>query len=135
MKDKNEVFISTAPLDGVKHYADGSATFEGVKKPVHAQTPKYGTPGLGANNHVEKTSKEFDKVLRQQEGKGIIKYGQPLDPLEQGRDWLGMAKEEQADGFSYIEAEMEKRTMVAQKIRGIAAMRTDGEVYDEIIFW
>lgn len=66
--------------------------------------------------HLNESIKEFDRVARVQEKKGIMKYGQALDPLDR-YDWLEMAKEELVDAFKYLQAEKEKRTFILDKIR------------------
>lgn len=84
--------------------------------------------------HLELTKQKFAEVADLQEGKGIIKYGQPLDPLE-GRDWLKMCLEEQVDGTKYLVAEMEKRKFIVNKIRNLLEGRTDAIHAEEINFW
>ena len=71
-------------------------------------------------NHLEHSINSFAKSATSQEEKGIQKYGKPLNPLD-NYDWLEMAKEEQVDGFKYLEAEKVKRNYIAQEIRGIIA--------------
>lgn len=68
--------------------------------------------------HLKKTKEIFGEVAYSQEIKGIEKYRQPLDPLD-NYDWLEMALEEQVDGTKYLVAEMEKRKDVIGKIRDI----------------
>lgn len=77
--------------------------------------------------HLNKSIKEFDRVARSQERKGVMKYGKALDPLDR-YDWLNMVKEESVDGFKYLQAEIEKREFILNKIRKL----TDNE---EIHFW
>lgn len=68
-------------------------------------------------DHLNRTKLEFNRVANEQEHKGVMKYGKALDPLEHGRDWIEMAKQEQVDGFKYQEAELVKREFVIEKIR------------------
>lgn len=77
--------------------------------------------------HLNNSISEFDRVARFQERKGIMKYGKALDPLDKC-NWLEMAKEESVDGFKYLQAEIEKRKFILNKIRKL----TDNE---EIHFW
>jgi len=83
--------------------------------------------------HLETTKKAFAEVSDLQEGKGIIKYGKPLDPLD-NYDWLKMCLEEQVDGTKYLVAEMEKRKFVVDKIRKLIDDR-DGAILNEIHHW
>ncbi len=83
--------------------------------------------------HLEHTKDEFIKVANSQERKGIEKYGKSLDPMDD-YDWLEMALEEQVDGTKYLVAEMEKRKVVAERIRTIAE-RCDYQVKVEILHW
>ena len=84
--------------------------------------------------HLETVKQKFAEVADYQEGKGIIKYGKPLDPLD-NYDWLDMAAEEQVDGYKYLIAEMEKRKFVVSKIRTIAAWNCKPSVLTEINYW
>ncbi|OEH55917.1 hypothetical protein AQ616_18950 [Oceanobacillus sp. E9] len=68
--------------------------------------------------HLERTKEQFSKTANIQEDKGILKYGQPLNPLDK-YDWLEMAEQEQVDGYKYLIAEQVKRTFVVNKIRKI----------------
>lgn len=83
--------------------------------------------------HLEHTKDEFIKTANSQERKGILKYGKPLDPLD-NYNWLEMAAEEQVDGYKYLIAEMEKRKFVTERIRTIAE-RCDYQVKMEINHW
>ncbi|TFJ92161.1 hypothetical protein [Lentibacillus salicampi] len=67
-------------------------------------------------DHLHLTKDKFSEMANIQERKGIMKYGQPLDPLD-NYDWLEMAQEEQTDGYKYLVAEQEKRKFIANKIR------------------
>lgn len=84
--------------------------------------------------HLRKSISEFDRVAKEQEKKGIMKYGKALDPLDR-YDWLEMAKEEQVDGFKYLQAEIEKRKFIVNKIRNLLKYKTEWIHYDEIEFW
>lgn len=84
--------------------------------------------------HLEKTKEKFGEVADLQEGKGIIKYGHPLDPLE-GRDWLKMCLEEQVDGTKYLVAEMEKRKFIVNKIRSLIEYQPLDSCNAEIHRW
>lgn len=84
--------------------------------------------------HLDKTVSEFNKVAYTQEMKGIQKYGQALDPLDD-YDWLKMALEEQVDGTKYLVAEMEKRKFVVDKIRNLLKYKSEWVHYDEIMHW
>ena len=84
--------------------------------------------------HLETTKKAFAEVADLQEGKGIIKYGKPLDPLD-NYDWLKMAAEEQVDGYKYLVAEMEKRKFIVNKIRKLMEYKSEWVHYGEIMHW
>ncbi|OEH53014.1 hypothetical protein AQ616_18415 [Oceanobacillus sp. E9] len=70
------------------------------------------------SDHLQNSIVSFAETARSQEDKGISKYGKKLDPLD-GYDWLQMAKEEQVDGFQYLEAEAVKRKHIATRIRAL----------------
>ncbi|WP_419892837.1 hypothetical protein [Oceanobacillus kimchii] len=70
------------------------------------------------SNHLERSIVSFAETARSQEDKGINKYGKALDPFDD-YDWLRMAKEEQVDGFQYLEAEIVKRGHIAWRIRAL----------------
>lgn len=78
--------------------------------------------------HLYDSIKEFGHVAIDQEYKGLEKYGQPLNPLD-NYDWLGMAKQESADEFKYLHAEQVKRTFIVNKIRKLSKGNS------EIEFW
>ena len=84
--------------------------------------------------HLERVNKKFRDVAYHQEMKGIKKYGQPLNPLDD-YDWLGMALEEQVDGTKYLVAEMEKRKFIVNEIRKLLKHKSEWVHYDEIIHW
>lgn len=86
------------------------------------------------NNHLEKVKEKFEETANQQELKGIEKYGQPLDPLD-NYDWLKMALEEQVDGTKYLVAEMEKRKFIVNKIKRLLVTKQDWINYDEVMHW
>lgn len=77
--------------------------------------------------HLQNTIVSFTETAKKQEDKGIAKYGKPLDPLD-NYDWLKMAKEEQVDGYKYLEAEIAKRKFICNKIRKLTNNT-------EILFW
>lgn len=69
-------------------------------------------------SHLDHAKIVFNHVADEQENKGIQKYGQALDPLDD-YNWLEMAVEEQVDGFKYLTAEMEKRAYIVSMIRTV----------------
>lgn len=86
--------------------------------------------------HLANTVDEFRDVAESQELKGLPKYGQPLDPLDLKYDWLGMATEEQVDGFKYLVAEKRKRAFIADKITNVLSeVHMLGEQREEVMFW
>ena len=85
-------------------------------------------------DHLQTVKNKFNQIADSQEDKGIEKYGQPLNPLD-NYDWLGMALEEQVDGTKYLIAEMEKRKFIAEKIRSIAGRNCDYTSYQVINHW
>ena len=66
--------------------------------------------------HLQDSVDEFTQVALSQEKKGIQKYGQPLNPLD-NYCWLDMASQELVDGFKYLHAEQVKRADICAKIR------------------
>lgn len=68
--------------------------------------------------HLKNSIKSFEKVAIDQEYKGLEKYGQALNPLDD-YCWLEMAQEEAVDLYKYLEAEKEKRKFVVDKIRSL----------------
>lgn len=86
------------------------------------------------NSHLEKVKEKFEETANQQELKGIEKYGQLLDPLD-NYDWLKMAAEEQVDGFKYLVAEMEKRKFIVNKLRNLIDHKSEWGSYEEIMHW
>jgi|SRR5690625_4111655 len=83
---------------------------------------------LNFKNSIDK----FVKVAESQERKGIEKYGQRLDPLDNKHDFLEMALEEQVDGFKYLHAEINKRKYALGMIRGILSEKVSPETYREL---
>lgn len=84
--------------------------------------------------HLEQTKVEFNRIANEQERKGILKYGQPVDPLE-GRDRLSMTMEEMVDGIKYLVAEQEKRKFVVNKIRSLLNYKENSVSKFEINYW
>jgi len=62
------------------------------------------------------------------------KYGQPLEPLD-NYDWLQMAREEQVDGYKYLEAEIVKRRFIVGKIRRLLNYKNNSVSKVEINYW
>jgi hypothetical protein len=60
-------------------------------------------------HHLERCIVRFEDVAISQETKGIAKYGQPLDPMDNRWDWAEMAMEELVDAVKYVECERVKR--------------------------
>lgn len=77
--------------------------------------------------HLENVKQAFNDVANNQERKGIMKYGQPLNPMDK-YDWLEMCIEELTDAYKYLVAEQAKREIAVRKIRN----RTDDT---EIMHW
>lgn len=68
--------------------------------------------------HLRFVKQKFIISADAQENKGIEKYGQPLEPMD-NYDWLEMAEQEQVDGYKYLVAEQVKRQKVIGKIRNL----------------
>lgn len=83
---------------------------------------------------LELAKDKFIQTANSQERKGIQKYGQPLNPLDD-YDWLEMAIEEQTDGFKYLVAEQEKRKFVVGKIRKLLEFKDNSVSRTEINHW
>lgn len=82
--------------------------------------------------HLKDSIKAFEDVATDQEYKGLEKYGQPLNPLD-NYDWLAMAKEESADEFKYLHAEQVKREFVVDKIRKLSRGNTEIEFWLDVL--
>src|SRR5690625_3510924 len=80
---------------------------------------------------LEIAKDRFIQTANAQERKGIQKYGQPLNPLD-NYCWLDMAMEEQTDGFKYLVAEQEKRKFVVAKIRKLLEYKNNSVSKTEI---
>ena len=74
------------------------------------------------------------RVANEQEEKGMKKYGQPLNPLDD-YDWLDMARQEQVDGYKYLEAEIVKRRFIVGKIRRLLNYKNNSVSKVEINYW
>lgn len=85
-------------------------------------------------SHLEQTKISFNNVIENQSLKGIKKYGKELDYLDE-YDWLGMAGEELADGFTYLLAEQRKRTFIVNKIRRLLKYKVNDVTRTEINYW
>lgn len=81
--------------------------------------------------HLKNTVYKFFDVAKSQEEKGIKKYGQALDPLDD-YDWLEMAVEEQVDGFKYLHAEQVKRKHIANEIRKLTDDKRIHKLLDQL---
>lgn len=84
-------------------------------------------------HHLKSSINKFNEGAKKQEDKGIEKYGQPLDPLDNRYDWLEMAIEEQVDGFKYLHAEQVKRKHITDQIRLLIKNNTIPMVHDQIV--
>jgi len=85
---------------------------------------------IGDENFI-KSVIEFINVASHQESKGMEKYGQGLDPLDD-YDWLSMAVEEQVDGYKYLHAEMIKRAHIVNEIRKVIENDVHPSVGDKV---
>lgn len=90
--------------------------------------------------HLEHTKDEFIKTANSQERKGILKYGKPLEPMDD-YDWLDMEFEELVDAVKYNRAakrklltEKNEREFVIERIRTITE-RCDYQAKMEINHW
>lgn len=83
-----------------------------------------GSEAVIERTHLKRSIISFSNLANDQENKGIEKYGQPLDPMDD-YDWLRMAQEELVDGYKYFEAERYKRDMVIRNIREILSVMDD----------
>jgi hypothetical protein len=61
---------------------------------------------------LERVISKFTKVATSQEMKGLDKYGEALNPLNDAWDWLNMAEEEMIDGYKYLVAERTRRDFI-----------------------
>lgn len=83
--------------------------------------------------HVQLSIEDYTNTIHSQAEKGLEKYGQAMDPLDD-YDWLEMATEELIDGHQYVVAEKRKREYIVSKIRRLLDMhnyQSDGEIH----FW
>lgn len=85
-------------------------------------------------DHLNLVKETFGEVADSQEDKGIIKYGKPLDPLDD-YDWLDMALEESVDGTKYLVAEKVKRIYHCKKLRSLVLKNCEGYVQQEMLHW
>ncbi|WP_051359543.1 hypothetical protein [Paucisalibacillus globulus] len=81
--------------------------------------------------HLEDSIHVFQVIAKEQEEKGIVKYGKPLDPLDD-YDWLDMAAEELVDGFKYLVAEKKNRQHIVNRIRELIMLQESGWIKEEI---
>lgn len=65
---------------------------------------------------TETVLEELEEVMYQQDEKGMEKYNQALDPMDDKWDWLQMAEEELADLAKYLKAEQHKRNQVMERV-------------------
>lgn len=85
-------------------------------------------------DHLQTVKDTFGQVADSQEDKGINKYGQSLNPLD-NYCWLDMALQEQVDGVKYLIAEQEKRKFIADKIWRLVNENCEAGVILEIGHW
>lgn len=67
------------------------------------------------SDFLNKVNDDFKTTATSQERKGIIEYGQPLDPMDERYDWIDMARSEMVDGYKYLLAEEERRDQTLLK--------------------
>ena len=67
--------------------------------------------------HLKRTKQDFDTTIEGQGDKGLITYGQPLDPLEPRRNLGRMTKEELADAYTYVVAFEDRIDFAINKIK------------------
>lgn len=84
--------------------------------------------------HVQTSIEDYKNTIHNQSQKGLEKYGQPMDPLD-NYNWLQMAKEELVDGHQYLKAEEIKRNFVCNKIRGLLNYKENSVSKTEILHW
>lgn len=84
--------------------------------------------------HLEYAKELFNQSADDQEEKGMEKYGQALEPLD-NYCWLDMAIQEQTDGFKYLAAEKVKREFVVGKIRKLLDYKENSVSRVEINHW
>lgn len=84
--------------------------------------------------HVQLSIEDYINTIHSQAEKGLEKYGQGLDPLD-NFDWLDMASEELIDGHQYIVAEKRKREFICSKIRGLLNYKDNSVSRTEILHW
>lgn len=65
---------------------------------------------------TKKVSQEFTETMHLQDLKGLEKYNQALDPMDNKYDWLNMATEELADAVKYFKAEQTRRDEVLKEV-------------------
>lgn len=85
--------------------------------------------------NLEKDHKEFETVSRHQAGKGLIKYGKPLDPLEPGRNWDDMEAEEIVDAWRYNRAKKRRTEFAVNKIKRLLDYNPTDSTNVEIFHW
>ena len=87
------------------------------------------------STHLELSKKMYSLTATKQAVKGLRRYGQGLDPLESGRDWLQMLDEEIIDAHQYLVAEAVKRKFIVNKIRTLLNQKDNYLSKTEIHFW
>lgn len=86
-------------------------------------------------NHIERSKQAYARTADKQAEKGMETYGQALDPLEPGRDWLVMAEEEIVDAHQYNQAMQNRRKFVVDKIRNLITHEKNEYTNMEINHW
>ena len=80
---------------------------------------------------LNKVNEMFANTSISQERKGIMEYGQPLDPMDDNYDWNEMAETELVDGYKYLMAARTKRNEVirlaCEKIDVVIAMNFENK--------
>lgn len=84
-----------------------------------------------SNNQSLSALYKFKEMLDYQNKKGLAKYGQPLNPMD-NYDWTNMALEENIDQFQYLYAEQVKKKYVINEIREIIRYNVTPTVHDQI---
>ncbi len=86
-------------------------------------------------NHVDDSKQAYAETADKQATKGMETYGQALDPLEPGRDWLVMGEEEMVDAHQYNVAAQKRRKFAIDKIRNLLNYKENSVSKTEINYW
>jgi hypothetical protein len=116
MKDKEYLAVT---MDGLAHIVEAPYYEKALKK---ANELYYGRLVAVVERDtaidspfLKLVTGKFNEKAISQEAKGIVKYGVPLNPMDD-YDWLNMADDELIDGYKYFVAERTKRDTVLKDV-------------------